>query len=104
MTNKRNYDLHDGKFGSAITVHITPKASKNEITEILNDGTIKIHLMTATVEDQANQVLVQFLAAALKITPASIEIVAGQSGKDKLVSILGLDSSVVHQRIIKYLE
>lgn len=103
MTTDRNFDLHDGKFGAAITVRITPRASKNEIAEILNDGTIRIHLTAASVENQANLALVQFLATILQLAPASIEIVAGHSGKDKLVTILGLDSSTVHQRIIKNL-
>lgn len=103
MTKERNFDLHDGKFGAAITVRITPRASKNEIAEILDDGTIKIRLTAATVENQANLALVEFLAGVLQIAPKQIEIVAGHSGKDKLVTILGLDSGSVHQHILKNL-
>ena len=103
MTKDHNFDLHDGKFGAAITVRITPRASKNEIAEILTDGTIRIQLTAGSVENQANLALVQFLATIFELAPANIEIVAGHGGKDKLVTILGLDSTAVHQRIFKKL-
>ena len=43
--SERKFHLHDGKVGAAITVRVTPRASKNEISEILDDGTIKVRLI-----------------------------------------------------------
>jgi uncharacterized protein YggU (UPF0235/DUF167 family) len=103
MTKERNFDLHDGKFGAAITVRITPRAAKNAVAEILEDGTVRVQLVTATVENQANQSLVELLSTVLQVPPASIEIVAGHNGKDKLVTILGLDSGAVQKKILKVL-
>ena len=40
----RSYHLHDGKKGAALAVRVTPRASKNEIVDILSDGTVKVHL------------------------------------------------------------
>jgi uncharacterized protein YggU (UPF0235/DUF167 family) len=37
--------FHDGRFGSAIAVRVTPRASKNEISGVMQDGTIKINTM-----------------------------------------------------------
>ncbi len=97
----RQFHLHNGKKGAAIAVRITPRASKNEISDILDDGTVKIRLTASANESKINQALVDFLANILEIPAASIEIVAGAVGKDKLVSILDLDAATVQQRILR---
>jgi uncharacterized protein (TIGR00251 family) len=97
----RQFHLHNGKKGAAIAVRITPRASKNEISDILDDGTVKIRLTASANESKINQALVDFLANILEIPAASIEIVAGVVGKDKLVSILDLDAATVQQRILR---
>ncbi len=97
----RQFHLHNGKKGAAIAVRVTPRASKNEISDILDDGTVKIRLTASASESKINQALIDFLASILEIPAASIEIVAGAVGKDKLVSILDLDASIVQQRILR---
>jgi uncharacterized protein (TIGR00251 family) len=99
----RKLRLHDGKNGAAIAVRVTPRSSKNEISEILNDGTVKIRLTAPPVEGQANQALVQFLAKILEVAPGRVEVVAGQSGRDKLVTVLDLDTATVQERILRNL-
>lgn len=103
MRHRRDYKLHNGRSGSAIAVRITPRSSRNEVAEILNDGTVKIRLTAPPVEGQANQALVKFLGEVLDVAPSNIEIVAGQTGRDKLVTILGMTAEEVHQKIIKHL-
>lgn len=99
----RPYNLHNGQKGSALAIRVTPRASRNEIVEILNDGTVKIRLTAPPVEGKANQALVEFLADVLELPTNRIEIVAGTTGRDKLVSILDLDAETVHQRILNRL-
>lgn len=94
--------FRNGMTGSAITVKVVARAKKSEIAEILKDGTVKIRLATPTISDHGNEVLARFLAEILEITPAQIEIVAGASGPDKLITILGLDSPTVQERIMKH--
>lgn len=100
---ERKYNLHDGVSGAAITVRITPRARQTEITEILDDGTIKIRLAKAANEEKANHSLIAFLASILETEPANLEIVAGISGNDKLITITGLDKALVQERILKNL-
>lgn len=97
----RQYHLHNGQKGSALAIRVTPRASRNEIVEILNDGTVKIRLTAPPVEGKANLALVEFLAEVLGLPSNRIEIVAGATGRDKLVSILDLDTETVHQRILE---
>jgi uncharacterized protein len=99
----RKFHLHDGRTGAAITVRVTPRASRNEISEILDDGTIKVRLTAGSGEAKINQALIEYLSKVLEVLPGQIEIVAGTTGKDKLVTINNLDSGTVHSRIIKQL-
>ena len=99
MTNRR-FKFHGGKRGAALAIRVTPRASKNEITEIMSDGTVKVRLTAPPVEGKANLALITLLAQVLGVSVSQIEIVAGDTGRDKLVSILDLDADQVHQRII----
>jgi uncharacterized protein (TIGR00251 family) len=99
----RQYHMHGGKKGAALAIRVTPRASHNEIVEVLSDGTVKIRLTAPPVEGKANEALISFLADVLDVKTSSIEIVAGASGRDKLVSILDLDASTVHKKILEHL-
>jgi uncharacterized protein (TIGR00251 family) len=103
MKSERKFILHNGQSGAAITIRVTPKASRNEIADIMNDGTVKVRLTSPLDEAQTNQTLVKFLAEVLEISPSQIEIVAGHSEKDKLITVLNLDTTVVQERILKHL-
>lgn len=95
------HHLHDGKGGAALAVHVIPRATRNEIVEILNDGTVKIRLKSPPDETKLNENLIQFLSEILDVSAANVEIVAGESKRRKLVSILGLDTEKTQNRIIQ---
>jgi uncharacterized protein (TIGR00251 family) len=103
MTKQRKFDLHHGKMGAAITVKVIPQSGRNEISEILKDGTIKVLLASKADESQANQDLIKYLAEVLQVAQKDLEIVAGVSGQDKLITILTLDPGMVQERIEKSL-
>lgn len=104
MSTKRDHKLHNGRTGAAITVNLTAKASKNEICQILNDGTVQIHLKASGSDKDINDALIAYLAEVLKTDPGKIEIIAGQSGLDKLVTILDVDAATVNKKIIHALK
>lgn len=93
----------NGKHGSALPVRVTPRASRNEIVDILSDNTVKIRLTAPPVEGKANQALIDFLSDLLQVPKSSVEIVAGATGRDKLVSILNMDVDEVQRRILQHL-
>ena len=102
--SKRSFHLHDGQTGSALAVRVTPRASRNKIAEVMSDGTVKIHLSAPPVDGEANEKLIEFLSEVLGTPKTRIEIVAGATGRDKLVSVLDMDAETVHKRIIAHLE
>jgi uncharacterized protein len=100
----RKYRLHDGKKGAALAVRVTPRASHNDIVEIQSDGTVKIHLTAPAHDGKANEELIKFLSEILGAPKTHIEILAGASGRDKLVTVLDMDADEVHSRIVGHLK
>lgn len=96
--------MHDGRSGSAIRVKITPRMPRNEIYQILDDGTVKIRLTAPPVEGKGNIALIKFLAGVLNIPESDIEIVAGQAKREKLVSILNLNTEQVDKKLFENLK
>lgn len=101
---KRSFHLHDGQMGSAIAVRVTPRASHNKIVEILADGTIKIHIAAPPVDGEANEALIRYLAEVLNVPKSRLEIVAGHSGRDKLISVLDMDGETLHKRLVAHMD
>jgi uncharacterized protein YggU (UPF0235/DUF167 family) len=62
---RKEFYLHDGKKGAALAIRVTPRARRNEIVEVLSDGTVKIRLTAPPDESQSNQALVSFLLRSL---------------------------------------
>ena len=90
--SSRNFDMHDGKIGSALAVRLTPKASRNALAGILEDGTIKVHVSAPPIDGQDNAAMIKLLSEVLGVPERNIAIVAGDVGRDKLVSVIGLDA------------
>jgi uncharacterized protein len=97
----RDFRLHDGKHGAALALRVTPRASKNEIVEVLSDGTVKIHLTAPPVDGKANEALLKFLAETLDVPISHLDIVAGAGGRDKLISVTDMDATVLHKKIVE---
>ena len=99
----RKFKMHDGQKGSALAVRITPRANRNEIVELLDDGTIKVRIAAPPTDDEANQVLLDYLSEILGVPRSKLDIVAGEAGRDKLISIVDMDVETAHQRILAHL-
>lgn len=100
---KTTHRLSDGRRGAALAIRVTPRARRNEIVEILPDQTIKVRLTAPPNEGKANEALVEFLAEVLGVARSRIEIIAGDTGRDKLISILDMDSTDAQERILSHL-
>jgi uncharacterized protein (TIGR00251 family) len=99
----REYVLHDGKRGSALALRVTPRASRNQIAGVLNDGTVKVSIAAEPDDENLNKEVLTFLAEVLGVPKTRVEIVAGEKGRDKLVSVLDMDVETAHQRIVAHM-
>jgi uncharacterized protein (TIGR00251 family) len=71
--------------GLRIRVKIVPNSSKNEI--VLEDEFIKIKVTAQPIENKANKALIEFLSKRFKIPKTNIEILKGDTSKEKTLLI-----------------
>jgi len=69
-----------------LNVKVIPRASKDSIQGILGDA-LKVRIQAPPVEGKANARLVRFLSKQWKIPRASIEILSGETGRNKRLRI-----------------
>ncbi len=100
----RKYKLHDGKHGAALTVRVTPRASKTAFGGVLEDGTVRIRVSAPPLEGKANSALVKFLSKVLGVNRSRVEIVAGEKGLDKILSIIDMNAEQVEEKIQCWIE
>lgn len=98
--DSRQYHLHDGKKGAALAVRIVLRSSKNEIVEVMNDGTVKVRLAISPGGD-VNKALLDYMSQVLEVPRSRLDVVAGADSHEKIISILDLDAATVHSRIVK---
>jgi uncharacterized protein YggU (UPF0235/DUF167 family) len=99
----RKFQMHDGQKGSALAVRVTPRATRNEIVEILDDGTVRVRLATSPADEEANAALLEFLSEILGVAQNKLDIVAGVAGRDKLISVVDMDIETVNSRIVAHI-
>ena len=77
------YMIKETNDGVIVNIQISPNAKKNEI--IKTDSGIKIKITEQPIEGKANKALIEFLSKNLKIPKTYIQIIKGETSKDKTV-------------------
>ena len=83
--------------GLIIKLRIVPNSSKNDI--VLEEGFIKVKVTAQPVENKANKALVEFLSKRFKIPKTSIEILKGDTSKEKTL-LLKINDKNKQQSIV----
>jgi uncharacterized protein (TIGR00251 family) len=81
-----------------LSVRVAPRSSRNAVAGC-SGGVLKIRLTAPPVDDRANEALVRFLSAELRIAPGRIGILSGGRGRNKIVKISGLTLAEVRLRL-----
>ena len=85
--------------GLIIKIKIIPNSSKNDI--IIEDEFIKVKVTAQPVENKANKALIEFLSKQLKIPKTCVEIVKGETSKEKTVLLKVTESGKKSDIILK---
>ncbi|MBL0716395.1 MAG: YggU family protein [Desulfosarcina sp.] len=76
--------LKDHPEGIVLSVRVQPRASKNAIKGVHGDA-LKITLTAPPVDGAANKACIAFLARQLKLSKSAIQIISGQTSRNKRV-------------------
>lgn len=67
--------------GTDICVRVTPKASRNEVTE--KDGVIRVYVTAVPEDGKATKAVAKLLAEALGLPKSRLTLVQGQTSREK---------------------
>ncbi|ACL64559.1 protein of unknown function DUF167 [Anaeromyxobacter dehalogenans 2CP-1] len=77
---------------AVLEILVQPRASRTRAVGE-HDGRLKIQLAAPPVDGAANAALVEFLAAALGVRRADVELLRGETGRRKTVRVAGITAA-----------
>ncbi|MDQ2090126.1 DUF167 domain-containing protein [Marimonas arenosa] len=72
--------------GAEIAVRVTPKAARNSV--VVADGAIRVYVTVVPEGGKANAAVQKLLAKALGVPKSRLELVRGQTGRDKVFRLV----------------
>lgn len=85
-------DIFDDKdIPDTLNIRVTPKAKSEHIKkETGQDGTVlyKVYVTVVPEDGKANKAVIKLLSKALNIPKSSLEIIKGQTSRDKVIKII----------------
>jgi uncharacterized protein (TIGR00251 family) len=82
-----------------VDVHVRPRSSRSGITGT-HDGALEVALAAPPVDGAANAELVSLLAQVFAVKRRDVSVVAGATGRRKIVEIRGLDVATASARVV----
>ena len=84
--------------GIRLRLHVQPRASRSELAGRHGDA-IKVRLTAPPVDGAANEALLRFLASQLQVPRSALSLVAGGSGRSKVVAIEAITAEDASRRL-----
>ncbi len=81
-----------------LRIRVSPGARTTELVGRHGDGW-KVRVAAPPERGRANEALLGLLAARLHVAPAELTVVAGRSGRDKIVELRGLEPGEADRRL-----
>ncbi len=91
-------DIRTTEAGVTLRVRVQPRASRDALSGE-REGALVVRLTAPPVEGAANEALARFLGKALGVAPSAVRVVSGASGRNKVVSVGGVDAATVRERL-----
>jgi len=85
--------------GVRFAVHVQPRSKRPGINGTHGDA-LRVRVQAPPVEGAANDAVVAMIASALGVPPRAVRIAAGQSGRQKLVDVDGIDAPTALARLL----
>ena len=90
--------LTDTPAGTVLNLRIIPRAHKNAIQGEHGDA-LKIRLCAPPVDGAANAALMDFLAETFSLPRARVQLLSGQTSRNKRVLLASVPSSAIRTKI-----
>lgn len=77
---------------ATLNLHIQPGAKKTEVMGLHGEA-LKLRLAAPPVDGKANTALLRFVAEVLDLPKADVELKSGQTSRQKVVAVRGVDEA-----------
>lgn len=91
-------DIKEDGRGVSIRVKVQPRASKNQVAGFM-EGSVKLRLTAPPVDGAANKACCEFLAGLFGVAKNKVEIIQGQTGRNKTIRIEGITADAVLKKL-----
>ena len=102
IMNNIHLDIKKTEKGSLLLLKAHPGAAKNTISGV-HDGKLKVHVTAAPDKGKANSAIIKLLSAKLKIPKKNLEIVKGETSRQKTVLFHDVSSDELRDSLIALL-
>jgi uncharacterized protein len=82
-----------------ISVRLTPRAAHEQIAAG-PDGGYLVRVTAPPVDGRANDALCRLIARRAGVAPSRVALVRGAKGRDKLVTVRGVDAATLRARLL----
>jgi uncharacterized protein (TIGR00251 family) len=90
--------IRDTPLGATFQVKVHPRARKNAITGVVGEA-LKLALTAPPVEGRANEACIAYLAELLNVPRSSVTIAAGESSRQKMIRVAGMQAAQVEEKL-----
>ncbi len=91
--------IRDVDGGVEIAVHVQPRASQSRVIGMHGDR-LKIALAAPPVDGAANAALLELIADLLEVPRRHVELVRGESSRQKTVRVVGISAAWSRERLL----
>lgn len=82
-----------------LAVRVTPRADRNAVAGVRGDKTVLVRVTAAPTDGQANKAVLETLAQALGVRRGQLELVGGETSREKRVQIRGLSEEQAFKKL-----
>ena len=90
--------LDPSHVSTRFAVRLMPRGGSDRVDGVSEDGVLQVRVSAPAVGGAANAALVRLLADELDVSRASVQLVAGATGRHKLIIVDGVSPEGVAQR------
>lgn len=90
--------LREDEAGVVLKIRVKPRARRNAIVGVRNDALL-VAVTAPPEQNRANDAVITLLADVLDLPKSKVEILSGQSFREKLVRLYGISASQCRERL-----
>ena len=90
--------LRENSEGVVLTVRVKPRGRCDKVMG-MREGALSVEVTAPPEQNRANEAVIALLAEVLDIAKSQIEILSGQTHREKRLRVRGLTAPQIHERL-----